>query len=138
MAKMPPSVVEKFADPTAAKFMATVDEEGTPNVVPMLSIMPLGEETLVFADLMMNKTKTNLLATGKVAVAVMNNQQIAYQVKGTFQGFQTSGPLCDAYASNPAMRYNAYSGPRGVGVISVDEVYTACPPLPGKKILYEG
>jgi predicted pyridoxine 5'-phosphate oxidase superfamily flavin-nucleotide-binding protein len=136
MAKMPQVVIEKFADMEAAKFMATVDENGTPNVVPVLSIMPFGEETLVFVDMMMNKTRKNLLGNGKVAVSVLTKDGIAYQAKGTFQEFQTSGPLFDMFASHPLLRYNAYSGPRAVGLIHVDSLYTACPPLPGKEIIH--
>lgn len=134
MATMPPPVMEKFADTEAAKFMATVGEDGLPNVVPILSVMPFGEETLVFVDIMMNKTKKNLLANKKVAVSVLTREGISYQVKGTFEGFQTSGPLFDMFASHPLLKYNAYSGPRAIGTIHVDAVYTACPPLPGKKI----
>ena len=93
MAKMPQVVMEKFADMEAAKFMATVDADGMPNVAAILSIMPFGEEKLVFVDLMMNKTRKNLLDNGKVAVSVLTKEAVSYQVKGTFEGFQTSGPL---------------------------------------------
>jgi hypothetical protein len=134
MAKMPAPVMEKFAEYEAAKFMATVDEDGMPNVVPILSVMPFGEEMLVFVDIMMNKTKKNLLANRKVAVSVLTKEGISYQVKGTFEEFQTSGPLFDMFASHPLLKYNAYSGPRAIGTIRVDSVYTACPPLPGKRI----
>jgi hypothetical protein len=134
MASMPQVVMEKFADMEAAKFMATVDDDGIPNVVPILSVMPFGEETLIFVDIMMNKTKKNLLANRKVAVSVLTKENIAYQVKGTFEEFQTSGPMFDMFASHPLLKYNAYSGPRAVGTIHVDAVYTACPPLPGKRI----
>ncbi len=134
MAKMPQVVMEKFADMQAAKFMATVDADGTPNVAAILSIMPFGEEKLVFVDLMMNKTRKNLLNNGKVAVSVLTKDAVSYQVKGTFEGFQTSGPLFDMFATHPLLKYNAYSGPRAVGVIGVESIYTACPPLPGKEI----
>ena len=134
MAKMPQVVMEKLADMEAAKFMATVDADGTPNVAAILSVMPFGEEKLVFVDLMMNKTRKNLLDNGKVAISVLTKDAISYQVKGTFEGFQTSGPLFEMYATHPLLKYNAYSGPRAVGLIQVDSVFTACPPLPGKEI----
>ncbi len=134
MASMPQVVMEKFADMEAAKFMATVDEDGSPNVAPILSIMPFGEDKLIFVDLMMNKTRKNLLANGKVAASVLTKEGVSYQVKGTFEGFQTSGPFFEMFASHPMLKYNAYSGPRGVGTISVESVFTGCPPLPGKEI----
>jgi predicted pyridoxine 5'-phosphate oxidase superfamily flavin-nucleotide-binding protein len=135
MASMPQVVIDKFADMQAAKFMATVDQNGIPNVVPVLSVMPFGEETLVFVDVMMNKTRKNLLNNKKVAVSVLTKDGISYQVKGTFEGFQTTGPLFEMFATHELLKYNAYSGPRAVGLIHVDSVYTACPPLPGKEIV---
>ncbi|NQU07430.1 MAG: pyridoxamine 5'-phosphate oxidase family protein [Candidatus Abyssubacteria bacterium] len=134
MARMPQVVMEKFADMEAAKFMATVDKDGNPNVAPILSIMPFGEEKLVFVDIMMNKTRKNLLSNGKVAASVLTKDGISYQVKGTFEGFQTSGPVFEMFASHPMLKYNSYSGPRAVGLIQVDSLYTGCPPLPGKEI----
>lgn len=134
MGSMPQVVMEKFADMDAAKFMATVDDDGAPNVAPILSIMPFGEDKLVFVDMMMNKTRKNLLANGKVAASVLTTDGVSYQVKGTFDGFQTSGPMFDMFASHPMLKYNAYSGPRAVGMISVEHVYTGGPPLPGKEI----
>ena len=87
MAKMPQVVMEKFADMEAAKFMATVDDEGVPNVAPILSLMPFGEDKLVFVDIMMNKTRKNLLSNGKVAASVLTKDGISYQVKGA-RGFR--------------------------------------------------
>jgi predicted pyridoxine 5'-phosphate oxidase superfamily flavin-nucleotide-binding protein len=134
LAKMPQQVIDKFNDLSAPKFMATVDEKGSPNVVPVTSIVALDAETLMFADIMMWKTKRNLLKNGKVACAVLTKDSIAYQCKGRFQGFQKSGPLFDFIASAPILKYNVYTIPKAVGIIKVEEVYTACPPLPGKKI----
>ncbi len=126
--------MDKFNDLTAVKCMATVDEKGIPNVVPITSIVAVDSETLMFADIMMWKTKRNLLKNGKVACTVLTKDNIAYQCKGKFQGFQKAGPLFDFVATVPLLRYNVYSVPRAVGIIKVEEVYSACPPLPGKKI----
>lgn len=134
MAKMPPQVMEKFNDLSAMKFMATVDDDGNPNVVPITSIVAVDAETIMFADIMMWKTKRNLLKNRKVACAVITKDNVAYQVKGKFQGFKKGGPLFDFVASVPLLRYNAYWGPKAVGTIKVEEVYSACPPLGGKKI----
>ena len=134
MVKMPQQVMEKFNDLTAVKCMATVDENGNPNVVPITSIVAVDPETLMFADIMMWKTKRNLLKNGKVACTVLTKDNVSYQCKGKFQGFQKGGPLFDFVASVPLLRYNAYWGPKAVGIIKIEEVYSACPPLPGKKI----
>jgi len=76
MVKMPPKVLEKFMDLNTIKFMATVDDEGKPNVAYILSMIAIDDETLAFADLALNKTKKNLLSNGKVAVSVLANGEI--------------------------------------------------------------
>jgi predicted pyridoxine 5'-phosphate oxidase superfamily flavin-nucleotide-binding protein len=134
LVKMPQQVVDKFNDLTASKFMATVDENGNPNVVPIVSLVAIDAETLMFADIMMWKTKRNLMKNGKVACAVMTKDNTAYQCKGKFQGFQKSGPLFDFIAGVPILKYNVYTVPKAVGIIKVEEVYSACPPLQGKRI----
>ncbi|MCX6000905.1 MAG: hypothetical protein NTU41_15350 [Chloroflexi bacterium] len=89
---------------------------------------------VVFADIMGEKTNANLKATGKAAVAVFKMQMppVGYQVKGTFQGFQTSGPLFDGIAKR--MKEMAKLTVKSVGVIKVDSVYSVAPPKPGAKI----
>jgi len=135
MAKMPPQVKEKFNLPGTIKFLATVDNEGNPNCVPISSLRAFDDETLVFADYMINKTRKNLLSNSKVAATVLTLTNISYQVKGEFIGFQNSGAIYDFLASLPEFRFNAYVGPRAAGIIKVKKVYTACSPLPGKEIL---
>ena len=135
MVKMPPKVLEKFMDLNTIKFMATVDDEGKPNVAYILSMTAIDDETLAFADLALNKTKKNLLSNGRVAVSVLANGEIQYQVKGTFQGFQESGPIFDMYNEVPQLKYNAYFRPKAVGLIKVEEVYiSSIVPMPGKRI----
>jgi predicted pyridoxine 5'-phosphate oxidase superfamily flavin-nucleotide-binding protein len=135
MVKMPPKVLEKFTDLNTIKFLATVDDEGKPNVVYILSMIAIDPETLAFADLALNKTKKNLLSNGKCAVSVLANKEIQYQVKGKFIGFQTSGPLYDMFNEVPQLKYNAYFRPSAIGLIKVEEVYLgSIVPMPGKRI----
>ena len=58
-----------------------------------------------------------------------------HQVKGTFLEFQTSGDYWDMFNQLPELKYNPYFGVRAVGVIHVDEVYSASAPLPGRRIV---
>ncbi|MFC1937167.1 hypothetical protein ACFLWY_01255 [Chloroflexota bacterium] len=53
-------------------------------------------------------------------------------MKGTFQGFQTSGPLFDAFAGQVKQMLNLDI--KAVGVIKVDGVYSAAPPNAGAKL----
>jgi len=134
MAKMPKEVIDLFNDPQASRVLATCDAAGTLNVAPKGSLIAIDEETVAFADIMGDKTNVNLTATGKAAGAVFKMEMPfpGYQVKGTFQGFQTSGPLFDTFAEQIKKRLNMDI--KAVGVIKVDEVYSVGPPNPGAKL----
>jgi len=138
MAKMPKQVMDLFNDPEAVKFLATVDAEGKPNCAFIASLMAPGEDMLIFADMMMNKTKKNLTDTRKVAATVYKSPWSSYQVKGTFEGFQRSGLLYDMAQTlskeSPQLRGKVYFYIKQVGVIRVEEVYLSQVPLPGKRI----
>ena len=67
-----------------------------------------------------------------MAVFKIQVPPIGYQLKGTFQGFQTSGPLFDSFAGEVKKMLNLDI--TAVGVIKVDEVYSAAPPNAGAKL----
>jgi predicted pyridoxine 5'-phosphate oxidase superfamily flavin-nucleotide-binding protein len=138
MAKMPKQVIELINDPEAVKFLATVDAEGKPNCALIASLSAASEDTLIFADLLMNKTKKNLTSTGKVAATVYKAPWSSYQVKGTFEGFQSSGLLYDMAQAlskeSPLLKGKVYFYIKQIGVIKVDEVYLSQVPIPGKRI----
>jgi len=136
MAKMPRQVMERFSDPRAEKFLSTVDINGVPNVAYIGSLVAADEETLIYAESMGVKTKRNLREGAKVAaLVVLKDEIIAYQVKGVFKGFQTSGFYYEQLSRRPEYFFNAYFGVRAVGVIGVEEIYSSCPPLPGRRIV---
>ena len=112
--------------------------EGKPNCAFIASLMAPGEDILIFADMMMNKTKKNLTDTKKVAATVYKAPWSSYQVKGTFEGFQRSGLLYDMAQTlskeSPQLRGKVYFYIKQVGVIRVEEVYLSQVPIPGKRI----
>ncbi|MDY6912680.1 MAG: pyridoxamine 5'-phosphate oxidase family protein [Chloroflexota bacterium] len=126
MAKMSQEVMDLFKDPQALKVLATVDAAGIPNVAPKGSLTALDEETIAFADVSGGKTRSNLEATKKVAVAVVKSPA-AHQIKGTFQEFQTSGPVFDNFTNRMK---SMEMTPTAVAIIKVEEVYSLAP---GKK-----
>ena len=138
MAKMPKQVMDLFNDPEAVKFLATVDAKGKPNCALIASLSAPSEDMLIFADLMMNKTKKNLTNTKKVAATVYKAPWSSYQVKGTFEGFQRSGLLYDLAQAlskeSPLLRGKVYFYIKQIGVIRVEEVYLSQVPIPGKRI----
>jgi predicted pyridoxine 5'-phosphate oxidase superfamily flavin-nucleotide-binding protein len=135
MAKMPKEVIDMMKDPQASKVLATCDATGKLNVVPKGTLTAVDEETVAFGDIFGDKTDTNLEATQKAAVAVfkMELPPVGYQLKGTFQGFQTSGPMFDSFAGQ--VKEHLKLDIKGVGVIKVDEVYSAGVPNPGAKVV---
>ena len=138
MAKMPKQVMDLINDPEAVKFLATIDDEGKPNCALIASLSAASDDTLIFAELMMNKTKKNLISTGKVAATVYKAPWSSYQVKGTFEGFQSSGLLYDMAQAlskeSPLLKGKVYFYIKQIGVIKVDEVYLSQVPIPGKRI----
>lgn len=134
MAKMPKEVMDMLKDPQSAKALATCDDAAKLNVVPKGTLTAVDDETIAFADIFGDKTNVNLKATHKAAVAVfgMALPPVGYQVKGTFQGFQTSGALFDTFAQQVKQLLNL--DVRAVGTIKVNEVYAAGVPAPGTKM----
>jgi predicted pyridoxine 5'-phosphate oxidase superfamily flavin-nucleotide-binding protein len=136
MARMPRPVFEKFNDPKTVKFLATVDEDGRPNVVYIGSLRAADEETIIYADALGVKTKQNLKPNKPVAASVLVlDKSISYQIKGTFIGYQSSGCYYEFLSELPEFKFNTYFGVRAAGVIHVDEVYSASSPLPGRRII---
>lgn len=133
MVKMPKEVMDMFNDPTASKALATIDEKGVLNVVPIGTLSAIDEETIAFAEVFGGKTKKNLEETKKAAATAFKvPPPTGYQIKGTFVGFQTSGVLFDQMGKAVKEKLNMEI--KRVGTIKVEEVYSVGVPEPGKKI----
>jgi len=104
------------------KFLATLDGEGRPNCVPVISIAPWDDTTLVFGEFFMNKSRKNLAVNENVGVVVLNDRLDAWSLKGTFRGFETTGPHIDWINQQPLFRYNAYTSVRSAGTIAIEEI----------------
>ncbi|MHA1230695.1 MAG: pyridoxamine 5'-phosphate oxidase family protein [Candidatus Helarchaeota archaeon] len=123
-------IVNAFQEDAAPKYLATLNKEGTPNIVPILSLDAIDQDTITFGDYMIWKTKRNLLEYNKVACAVTSMDGFqTYIVKGDFQNFVKKGELVERANLKPLFRYNAYTGVRGVGIIKVKQAY------PPKKLI---
>ncbi len=132
MAKMPKEALDMLNDLESSKVLATVDREGRVNAVPVGSLMAADDETILFAEIFLQKTKSNLETTGKASVLVFKALD-GYQIKGKFLGFQTSGELFE----QTAKRVKELLGLeiKSVGTIRVEEVYSVGPPEPGKRLV---
>ena len=124
MVKIPGDVMQLLNDKDTVKVLATVNKDGIPNAVPVYSIMCIDEDTIGFAEIFIKKTKQNLEETKKAAVLGIKGGR-AFQLKGTFQGFQNSGPVFDLFAKNIMGALNLKI--KSVGTIKIDEIYSATP-----------
>jgi predicted pyridoxine 5'-phosphate oxidase superfamily flavin-nucleotide-binding protein len=132
MVNIPQEVIDVLSAADSAKMMATADSQGNPNVVPVWSIVPVDQETIAFAELFIKNTKNNLEQNKRVAIAAFKGPMTGYQVKGTFVGFQTSGPIYENFSKKvmETMKLQIKS----VGMIKVDAVYSASPGQDSKQL----
>lgn len=103
-------------------FLATVGPDARPNLVPVISMEPWDDRTLIFGDFMIRKTKANLETNPNVAVGVMDAKLNTWWLRGRFLGFERTGEKFEKINSRDMFRYNAYTGIRGAGTIAIDEV----------------
>lgn len=132
MAKMPKEVLDALADPIRLKTLATVNKAGVPNIVVVGTLAAMDEETIIFADLRLGKTKENLFDTGKFTVNVIGSDLSSYQIKGTFKEYQERTPLAEQW--NEAVYSRIKMQIRGVVLGRVEEVYSASLQDAGKKL----
>jgi len=122
-------------------YLATVDEQGVPNVVPVGSGQVLDEQTILLADNFMGKTRHNLERNPRAALAVADEGALeGYQLKGHAE-LVGSGPLLERVRQHmeEACRRFGISPPivpRAAVVFRVEEVYALRPgPEAGKRVL---
>ena len=133
MATLTEKAMELFNDMNASKAIATADAAGELNLGPKSSLAAVDPQTLAFADIFGSQTRENLESTKKTSVIAFKNAQPfpGWRVKGTFQGFQTSGPVFEGFARQMKKALNLDI--RAVGIISVDEVFNLTPGKAGKR-----
>jgi hypothetical protein len=120
--KLDPAVVRALAGARTPKFLATRDADGVPNVVPVLSLEAADEQTIIFGELMIWKTRRNLEADPRVAIMVLTPDLRAWTIRAEFVEFQRSGAYYDHLMAGENVRYNAYGGIRSAGLIRVLEM----------------
>lgn len=82
MAKLPEQVIELLKGGHNV-WVATVGEDGWPNVAIKGSGALLDDEHIYFADIFSKKTRNNLLYNSRVAVGIFDpEKKVAVQVKG--------------------------------------------------------
>jgi len=114
-------------------FLATTNNEGIPNVVPIGFARPIDSQSILIADNYMNKTHKNIEENPHVSLVTKDAKMNPYQFKGTAEIFE-SGKFFDEvveWAQNVMTKLN----PKAAIVVKVTEIYSVQPgPEAGKKI----
>jgi hypothetical protein len=116
-----PGLIEALKGEMTPKFLATRSSQGTPNVVPVISILPASDkpDTLFFGNFLLRKTIDNLQRDRRVGILVMTEQLRGWMLQADFEEFQRTGAYVDQQMKSSLLRYNAYTGIRNAGVMHV-------------------
>jgi len=117
-------LMEALSDEMTPKFLATRSCDGTPNVVPVTSLMPAGdvEYRLIFGNFLLRKSMGNLNGDPRVGILVITTDLEGWVLQGDFVEWQRAGAYVDRLNNTSLLRYNAYTGIRNAGVIQVRAV----------------
>ena len=107
------------------KFLATVGDDGRPNIVLIISMTTRDNQNLIFGEFMIWKTKKNLLNNNKVYVLGMDTMLNVTKGRGFFKGFENTGDNMDYINNQTLFRYNAYTGIRGAGEIEIVDKFNS-------------
>lgn len=112
---MPLAVRKSFQPMTAVRVLAFVNTAGYPMSVPLLSLQPTGERSLICAAGICADVLGPLPAGTPVAASLLTLDIVSFQAKGTWLGSRrTLGAL--------------------TGAMAVTSVYAGGPPIPGQQV----
>jgi len=132
MAKIPKEALDILASPNVLKMLGTVNKAGIPNAAIIGTAGAVDDETIVFAELALKKTKENLLDNKKFTLTFLAPTGEGYQIKGTFQEFQERGPISDAL--NEKVYAMLKKEIKAAGIGKAEEVYSVSLKNPGVKL----
>ena len=138
MARLPEEVLEALESDEKRCVLATVNEDGSLNLVPVGSLRAIGDDRVAYACCFNGKTTRNLREGRKrVAIAVWKPRLEGFQIKGALQEMHDSGELFDGFSSsvNPMMETMGLNcRVQHVAVIKVTEVYALTLAIAGEKM----
>lgn len=94
MAKLSKEIIEAWENREGPVVLATVDENGTPNIIYATCVGKFADDTLVVADNYFDKTRRNLRRGSRGAILFMTKDKKAFQAKGMLE-YHESGPIYD-------------------------------------------
>jgi predicted pyridoxine 5'-phosphate oxidase superfamily flavin-nucleotide-binding protein len=128
--------VKNVMEKTRGFAVATCDEHGIPNVVPIHFVKVLSDDEIMFANIFMNKTFENIQQNPIMAVSIWDwdvKPRKGFQIKGTSR-IETSGDAYDmavemVKAEKPDLK------PKSAIVLEIANIFVTSPgPNAGKNI----
>jgi len=110
---MPRVVAEKFRRVFGAKYIAWIDDDGWPRLLPSPGAFPLSCSQMGVAG--MNQLFQGFAPGKPLALSVLATEPTAYQVKGKFAGLRSMSGI-------------------SLAMIELDRCFSAAPPLPGEQL----
>jgi len=118
MSRLPSDVREAWDNRNGPVVLATVDQNGVPNIIYATCVAAFSDAQLVVADNYFDKTRKNLIAGSKGAILFITKDGKAYQVKGSLE-YHTEGPVFDHMKTwNPPKHPG-----NAAAMLNVEEVY---------------
>ncbi len=123
MTLLPESIRKAWEDREGPTILATVDSNGVPNVIYVTCVNSF-EDQLVVADNYFDKTRKNVLKSGKGSMLFQSSEGKAYQVKGTLAYHQEGKVFEHMKTWNPTK----HPGHAAVA-LKIEEVYSGAEKL---------
>ena len=100
--------------------LATVNTDGSPNIIYATCVALFGDDCIVVADNYFDKTRTNIQGANKLGAALFITEEgKAYQAKGTLE-YYTEGEIFDDMKSWNPEKHPGHAA----AVLRVDCVYS--------------
>lgn len=126
MVKIGDEIVSLIAKEGNVVVVASVDASGIPNISPRYVMMILNDEKLVFADVYMNKTFTNIKRWPKVSVAIVDKlNRGGFQLKGDVEQITDLDIISQCAKKLKELKFD--SAPAFVWALNVKEIYSIVP-----------
>ena len=127
MIVLPSEVIELLGSSDATVLLATVDESGSPHVVPKSSFAALPDGMLAYAEYIeSSQSNSNVVRAlwygGVVAILIVGRDGRAFQVKGHPVRFDYTGPLYERYYARLHDLRPTPADLAGVWLIEPDEI----------------
>lgn len=107
--------IKKFDTSYKIGLVATLEEDGTPHVSLLTTVMAKSETQMMLGKFIIGESKENLLRDPRAGFLILSLEKEFWTGKMSYTHFLTNGEDYDSYNHQPIYRYNSYLG--------IDSVY---------------